>query len=152
MNTELKSSQSDLYEADYYRWIQETLETLKQQNYHQVDWENLLDEIEDMGKSERRSLGSNLTIVLLHLLKWQYQRDRRSQSWETSVVEHRIRIEETLEDSPSLKNHLSEILEKQYQKALRLAATETKLSIEEFPSECPYSIDQILEADLSEFS
>jgi hypothetical protein len=151
MNTELKISQSDLYEADYYLWIQDTLEKLKHQDYSQVDWENLLDEIEDMGRSERRSLGSNLTIVLLHLLKWQYQRDRRSTSWETSIVEHRIRIEEALEDSPSLKSYLAEILDKQYQKAIRLAIAETKLPSKTFPSRCPYSIDQVLEADLSEF-
>lgn len=151
MNTELKVSQSNLYEADYYLWIQDTLEKLKHHNYSQVDWENLLDEIEDMGKSERRSLASNLTIVLLHLLKWEHQRDRRSQSWKSSIVEHRIQIEEALEDSPSLKGYLAEILEKQYQKAVRLAIAETKLPIGEFPRECPYSIAEVLERDMDTF-
>ncbi|MBW4440348.1 MAG: DUF29 domain-containing protein [Plectolyngbya sp. WJT66-NPBG17] len=152
MNTELKISQPDLYEADYYLWIQETLEKLKHQNYEQVDWKNLLDEIEDMGKSERRSLSSNLVIILLHLLKWQYQRDRRSESWRLSIVEHRIRIEEALEDSPSLKGFLAENLEKQYRKSARLASAETGLPIGEFPSECPYSIAEVLESDLSAFN
>ncbi|MBD1823844.1 DUF29 domain-containing protein [Cyanobacteria bacterium FACHB-DQ100] len=151
MKTELKVSQSELYEADYYLWIQDTLEKLKHQNYSQVDWKNLLDEIEDIEKSERRSLSSNLVIVLLHLLKWQYQIDRRSQSWELSIVEHRIRIEEALEDSPSLKSYLTEILEKQYRKATRLASAETGLSIEDFPAKCPYSIAEVLESSLETF-
>ena len=151
MNSELKVSHSDLYTTDYYLWLQDTIEKLKQQNYEQIDWENLIDEIEDMPKSERRSLSSNLVIVLLHLLKWQYQLDRRSQSWKLSIVKHRIRIEETLEDSPSLKGYLVEILEKQYQKAIRLASAETELSIEAFPSECPYSISEVLEDDLTLF-
>ncbi len=77
MDTELKISQLDLYEADYYLWIQDTLEKLQHQNYSQVDWKNLLDEIEDMGKREHRSLESNLVVVLLHVLKWQYQPSRR---------------------------------------------------------------------------
>ncbi|GAP98372.1 DUF29 domain-containing protein [Leptolyngbya sp. NIES-2104] len=152
MNTELKVSQSNLYQTDYQLWIQDTVEKLKHQDYSQVDWENLLDEIEDMGKSERRSLASNLTIVLLHLLKWQYQCDRRSESWRLSIVEHQIRIEEALEDSPSLKRYLEEILEKQYRKAIRLASAETGLPSETFPSKCPYVIDKVLKADLSEFS
>ncbi len=151
MNTELEVSHSNLYETDYYLWLQETIEKLKDQNYEQVDWTNLIDEIEDMPKSERRSLSSNLIIVLLHLLKWQYQPNRRSQSWKLSIVEHQIRIEETLEDSPSLKGYLVEILEKQYQKAVRLASAETGLESETFPSECPYSIAEILESDLSIF-
>ncbi|MER3432404.1 MAG: DUF29 domain-containing protein [Leptolyngbya sp. ERB_1_1] len=149
MNTESKVSQSELYESDYYLWIQDTLEKLKHQNYSQVDWENLLDEIEDMAKSERRSLSSNLVIVLLHLLKWQYQPDHRTGSWKSSIVEHRRRIEEALEDSPSLKRYFAEILDKCYRSAVQQASAETGLAIEHFPSECPYSIDEVLEAELS---
>ncbi|MEW6492607.1 MAG: DUF29 domain-containing protein [Cyanobacteriota bacterium] len=67
-----------LYEVDYLRWIETTVEKLRSQDYADVDWENLIEEIEDLGRSERRSLESNLIVVLLHLLKWQYQRDRRS--------------------------------------------------------------------------
>ena len=152
MNTELKISQSDLYEADYYRWIQETLETLKQRNYHQVDWENLLDEIEDMGKRERLSLESNLIVVLLHLLKWEHQPQNRSGSWKGSIREHRRRITKAIKISPSLKAYPIEILSECYKDAALQASDETGLPVETFPSECPYSIDQVLEADLSEFS
>ncbi|MGG6266351.1 DUF29 domain-containing protein [Leptolyngbya sp. AN03gr2] len=152
MNTELKVSQSDLYEVDYYLWLQDTIEKLKHQNYEQVDWKNLVDEIEDMPKRERRSLESNLVVVLLHLLKWQYQSGRRSGSWSGSIIEHRRRIRKVLRDSPSLKNYLEEVLVECYESAAEQASAETELPIETLPGECPYSIDQILEADLSEFS
>ncbi|MBW4528053.1 MAG: DUF29 domain-containing protein [Phormidium tanganyikae FI6-MK23] len=151
MNTELKISQFDLYEADYYLWLQDTIEKLKHQNYEQVDWENLLDEIEDMPKRERRSLESNLVVVLLHLLKWQYQFSQRSGSWSGSIIEHRRRIRKALRDSPSLKRYLEEVLEECYESAVQQASAETELPIGEFPKECPYSIAEVLEADLSSF-
>jgi Domain of unknown function DUF29 len=152
MNTELKVSQSELYETDYYLWIQETIEKLRHQNYSQVDWTNLLDEIEDMGKRERLSLESNLVVVLLHLLKWKHQPQNRSGSWKGSIREHRRRILKAIKISPSLKAYPSEILAECYEEAVLQASDETGLPIEAFPRECPDSIDQILEADLSEFS
>ncbi|HTL89449.1 MAG TPA: DUF29 domain-containing protein [Leptolyngbya sp.] len=149
MNTELKVSQSELYETDYYLWIQNTLEKLKHQNYAQVDWENLLDEIEDMARNERRSLSSNLVIILLHLLKWQYQPEHRTGSWRSSMLEHRRRLEEALEDSPSLKRYLEEVLGRCYGNAVKQAIAEAGLAIATFPAECPYSIAEVLEAELS---
>ncbi|MBE9010190.1 DUF29 domain-containing protein [Pseudanabaenaceae cyanobacterium LEGE 13415] len=151
MNTELRISQSDLYETDYYLWIQETIEKLKQQNYQQVDWVNLLDEIEDMGKRERLSLESNLVVVLLHLLKWKHQPQNRSGSWKGSIREHRRQILEAIKISPSLKAYPNEILAECYEEAVLQASDETGLPVETFPSECSYSIEQILEADLSTF-
>jgi Domain of unknown function DUF29 len=152
MNTELKVSQSELYEADYYLWLQDTIEKLKDQNYEQVDWVKLLDEIEAMARSERRSLESNLVVILLHLLKWQYQPNRRSTSWKLSVEEHRRRIRKLLRDSPSLKRYLEEVFAECYEDAVKQASIETSIAVEVFAIECPDSIDQILEADLSEFS
>jgi len=149
MNTELKIGQLDLYEADYYLWIQETLEKLKHQNYSQVDWENLLDEIEDMARRERLSLESNLVVVLLHLLKWHHQPQNRSGSWKGSIREHRRRISKAIKVSPSLKAYPGEILAECYQDAVLQASDETGLPIEHFPSECPYSIDEVLESELS---
>lgn len=151
MNTELELDQSDLYNTDYYLWLQDTIEKLKHQNYQHIDWVNLLDEIEAMARSERRSLESNLVVILLHLLKWQYQPDRRSTSWKLSVEEHRRRVRRLLKDSPSLKRYLEEVFEECYEDAIKQANIETSISVEIFPSACPYSIDQILEADLSEF-
>lgn len=89
-----------LYDRDYFAWIEATLRRLQQQDYSSVDWNNLIEEIADMGRSEKRSLESNLIIVLRHLLRWQYQFECRSKSWATSIAEHRRRIRKQLKDSP----------------------------------------------------
>lgn len=138
---------SSLYDADYAAWIDSTLKKLKQQDYSSVDWENLIEEIEDMGRSEKRRLESNLTVVLLHLLKWQYQPERRSRSWNASIVEHRRRVRKDLRDSPSLKPYLVSIRQESYEDAVRSATVETGLPTDTFPAECEYVIAQILDDD-----
>lgn len=82
----LKADYQTLYQTDYLQWIDTTVEKLRHRDYGNVDWENLIEEIEDIGRSERRSLKSNLIVVLVHLLKWQFQPDSRSGSWEGSIV------------------------------------------------------------------
>ena len=98
MTTELEPNRH-LYETDYLKWIETTVKKLQVHDYPNIEWENLIEEIEDMGRSERRSLKSNLIVVLTHLLKWQYQLEFRSGSW-SSIVEYRRRIREALKDSP----------------------------------------------------
>ena len=134
-----------LYEADYLQWIETNLENLRNKDYEQVDWENLLEEIEDMGRSERRGLESNLIIVLLHLLKWQYQPEKRSGSWESSIIEHRRRIKKALKESPSLKLYLTNILDESYTESVKQAKAETQLPLDTFPKECPYQLTSILD-------
>ncbi|CAN1212889.1 DUF29 domain-containing protein [Tumidithrix helvetica PCC 7403] len=129
-----------LYDADYLQWIESTLEKLQNQDYKHIDWENLVEELRDMGKSERRSLESNLIVILLHLLKWQYQPECRSGSWESSAIEHRRRIKKSLQESPSLKPYLTSILTECYAEALKQAKAETGLPIATFPAECPYDL------------
>lgn len=147
MNTELHTHPSNLYEADYLKWIETTIEKLKNHDYGTVDWTNLIEEIEDMGRSERSSLESNLIILLMHLLKWQYQPDIRSGSWKGSIVEHRRRILKALKNSPSLKPYLEEIFDESYGDAIAQAAAETGLPTEQFPDRCPYSVTEILDAN-----
>ncbi|CAN1211534.1 DUF29 domain-containing protein [Tumidithrix helvetica PCC 7403] len=137
--------QSSLYDLDYVRWIENTVEKLRNQNYTHVDWENLIEEVADMGKSERRSLKSNAIVLLVHLLKWQFQPLKRTGSWERSIIEHRRRIGESLQDSPSLKPYLAEIFMECYQEAVLQAKAETGLASESFPSQCPYELQQIME-------
>ncbi|MDJ1173661.1 DUF29 domain-containing protein [Roseofilum capinflatum] len=133
-----------LYEIDYLLWIETTLQQLRDRDYNQVDWQNLLEEIEDMGKSERRSIKSNLTVVLMHLLKWEFQPEFRTGSWSGSITQHRTRILYALEDSPSLKNYLPEVLETAYSRARQEASDETQLSLSRFPVSCPYEIEEVL--------
>ena len=102
MSTELQPSQKSLYEANFVHWVETTVEQLRTQDYASVDWANLIEEIQDMSRRERKSLKSNLVVILLHLLKWQYQPDSRGGSWRGSIREHRRRINDDLKDSPSL--------------------------------------------------
>ena len=134
-----------LYDRDYLLWIETTLQRLRDRDYDHVDWVNLLEEIEDMGKSERRSIKSNLTVVLMHLLKWEFQPQFRTGSWAGSITQHRTRILYALEDSPSLKNYLPEVLEAAYSRARKEASEETKLPLSIFPVDCPYAIEQVLD-------
>ena len=141
----IKISSKNLYEADYFQWLEDTLQKLHQGKYERVDWENLLEEIEAMGRSEKRSLKSNLIVVLLHLLKWQYQPEKRSGSWESSIIEHRRRLKEILKESPSLKAYFSQIIDDSYTESVKQAKAETRLPITIFPQKCPYSLNSIID-------
>lgn len=139
----LKGDHQTLYETDYLQWIETTVERLRSQDYGNVDWENLIEEIDDMGRSESRSLESNLIVVLLHLLKWQYQPELRSGSWEGSMIEHRRRIKKALKESPSLNSYLESIFAESYAEAVKQAKAETSLPLETFPTQCPYQLIEV---------
>ncbi|BAZ52797.1 hypothetical protein NIES4103_54620 [Nostoc sp. NIES-4103] len=139
----LKTHSQALYETDYLQWIETIVEKLQSQDYANVDWENLIEEIADMGRSERRSLKSNLIVILVHLLKWQFQPENRSGSWEGSIIEHRRRVNEGLHDSPSLKSYLESIFAECYAQAVKQAKAETGLTIEFFPILCPYELLEV---------
>lgn len=139
----LKTHSQALYETDYLQWIETIVEKLQSQDYANVDWENLIEEIADMGRSERRSLKSNLIVILVHLLKWQFQPENRSGSWEGSIIEHRRRVNEALHDSPSLKSYLESIFAECYAQAVKQAKAETGLTIEFFPILCPYELLEV---------
>ncbi|MCC5639931.1 DUF29 domain-containing protein [Nostoc sp. CHAB 5844] len=141
----LKTDFRNLYEVDYLQWIETTVEKLRNQDYSSVDWENLIEEIEDMGRSERRSLESNLIVVILHLLKWQFQPEHRSGSWEGSIVEHRRRIKKVIKESPSLKPYLESIFAESYTEAVKQAKAETGLALATFPQECPYNLADVID-------
>ncbi|NER52849.1 MAG: DUF29 domain-containing protein [Symploca sp. SIO1A3] len=147
MSAELQVNQKSLYEADFVRWIETTVEQLRNQNYTCVDWTNLIEEIEDMSRRERKSLKSNLVVIMLHLLKWQYQPECRSGSWRGSIREHRRRINDDLQDSPSLVPYFQEVLAECYVNACKQAADETGLPLEIFPLNCPYTSEQLLNSE-----
>jgi hypothetical protein len=131
------------YDKDFYGWTQEQAALLRAGQLNDLDIENLIEEIETMGRSEKRELESRLTILLLHLLKWKYQEVRRGRSWELSIIEQRLKFQETLDENPGLKPRLDEILVKAYKFATLQASRETKISSSVFPQECPWTFDQI---------
>jgi len=140
----LKSAVTCLYEQDFYLWTQQMAEALQSGQLAQLDLENLAEEIEGLGRSEKRELRSRLQVLLMHLLKWQYQSQKRSHSWQSTITEQRIHLTGLLRDSPSLKPHLEEIFEDCYQDARQMAAIETQLPISQFPPTSPFSIPDTL--------
>lgn len=131
------------YDKDFYGWTQEQAALLRAGRLTDLDIENLIEEIETMGRSEKRELESRLTVLLLHLLKWKYQEVRRGRSWELSIDEQRIQFRKTLKENPGLKSLLDDIQADAYRLAIIQASRETKISKSVFPSECPWSLDQI---------
>ncbi len=133
------------YDADFYGWTQEQAALLKAGRLSELDIDNLLEEVETMGRSEKRELDSRLTVLLLHLLKWQYQPVRRARSWQLTIEGQRINFSETLYENPSLKPQLDTILKKAYKKAILKASQETALDKQIFPGTCPWTLSQILD-------
>ena len=136
-----------LYDTDLYAWANANAQLLRQGNYQQLDVAHLIEEIEDMGKSDQRSLASHLRNLLMHLLKWQYQPHIRSQSWQLSIINARVEIDQLLQDSPSLRGKMPQMLELNYPAARRFASVETLLPIKHFPEVCPYTLENILNQD-----
>jgi hypothetical protein len=136
-----------VYEHDYFQWLVNQVDLLRTGHIDELDLDNLAEEIEDLGKNERRSLESDLVIVLMHLLKWQYQPGRRGNSWRYSILEHRDRLEERLAESPSLKPYLQDVFDKCYRKARISAAKETELDLATFPEESPFSLEEAMDEE-----
>ena len=139
------TSENQLYQQDFYAWTVATAEMLKNKAWDKVDLTNLIEEVEAMGRSEKAALESNLVVVLMHLLKYLYQPERRSTSWINSIVEHRRRIDKALKNSPSLKPYIQEVFLECYQDARVDAAAETGLAEEIFPVEPPFSFAQAID-------
>jgi hypothetical protein len=134
----------NLYDQDFYLWIETISKQLKAGKFAEIDLANLIEEIESMGKSEKRELKSRLIVLLMHLLKWQYQPEKRSESWRSTITEQRICIELLLEDSPSLQPLLIEIFADCYEKARLKASEETGIKLNFFPKESPFTLTETL--------
>jgi hypothetical protein len=141
---------STIYEHDLVLWAKTTAQLLREQRWEAIDLPHLIEEVEDLGKSERSAIGSQMERIMVHLLKWQYQPQRRSDSWLDSINDGRSQIRRKIEDSPSLWNYPEEILEKEYARARREASRQTGLALNTFPESCPFAIDQVLEDWLPE--
>jgi hypothetical protein len=133
-----------LYDQDFYQWTQQQAALLKAGALSQLDIENLTEEIESMGKSQKKELISRLVILLMHMLKWDHQSDRRGRSWLKTIATQRTEIEILLYDNPSLKNELPNTVLKAYRLAVKQASTENGLGIGSFPLNCTYAIEQIM--------
>ncbi|MEA5618102.1 DUF29 domain-containing protein [Cronbergia sp. UHCC 0137] len=132
--------------TDFLLWTQQQAEYLKNGRWTELDVENLVEELETLGRSEQKELGSYLQVLLMHLLKCQYQPERKTKSWDNTISNCRTKIQDCLEDTPSLQRFLadSEWIDKYYRRARRDAAKETQNPIDIFPTECPFTVEQVL--------
>ncbi len=147
MVTELKPTQKTLYDTDYHLWILETVQNLENKDFHSLDLENLIDEVLDLSKRDKRKLQSLLKRLFEHLLKLKYWEDeipRNKQHWRGEIVNFRQQIKYQLEDSPSLKSYLGEIFNQCYQDATVIVYQKSGLPINSLPEIPIASIDQVL--------
>jgi Domain of unknown function DUF29 len=141
------SAKTTLYDRDFYAWSREQAELLRAGELGRADLEHIAAEIESMGKTEKRELVSRLTVLLSHLLKWQFQPEGRGSSWRLSIVNARDEIIDLLDDNPSLRSQIDGIVRKAYVYAHRKAAIETGLVEEVFPSQCPWPFELATDGD-----
>jgi len=135
------------YERDFYTWSIRNAELLRAGKLSEIDVEHIAEEIESMGKSEKRELMSRLAVLLAHLLKWEFQSERRSNSWKYTIKEQRLRLQNLLEESPSLKKSLEDNMNNAYEYAIVIAVGETDLNEKNFPKKCPFSLKEALDKD-----
>jgi hypothetical protein len=139
-------TKSPLYEQDFFAWSRQQAELLRTGKLAQADIEHIAEEIDSMGRTEKRELISRLSVLLLHLLKWRYQPDKRGPSWEASIRVQRNRLADHLDDNPSLKPLLPQALASAYRDAALEAVAETGLPGATFPATCPWTVEQVLDA------
>jgi hypothetical protein len=138
------------YEADFYGWTQEQASLLRTGRLAELDVEHLIEEIESMGRSECRQLTNRFELLLMHLLKWQHQPDRRDidgKSWLRTIREQRRKIPKLIRDNPSLKSLLEDCIRDAYDDARFGTSDETGLPVSVFAEICPYTPEQILDLE-----
>lgn len=145
MNKVFRLSQLTPYESDYARWCAEQGALLRDGRFDALDRENLAEEIESLGRSDRREIESRLKVLLAHLLKWRYQAEGRSGSWHSTIRDQRRGIAKVIKESPSLRTHPAKALKDEYADAISDAVDETGISEDTFPATCPFTIEQILD-------
>jgi hypothetical protein len=134
-----------LYDEDLYIWSCRNAQLLREGRYEEADMANIAEEIESLGKEQVHGLESQLSRLLMHLLKYQFQPARRSRSWRVSIVNARIRITRYLRDNPSLKSRVGELVPDAYRDAVKAASVETGIPAKTFPLESSYTIQQMMD-------
>lgn len=133
------------YQTDFQHWIEEQSALLKGKQFERLDIGHLVEELESMGARDRRELINRLAVLLAHLLKWEYQPERRCASWRLTINEQRRQLALILEDSPSLNAKMPEFLTRAYRNGQQAALEETGFLRSPFPVDCPYHMHQILD-------
>ena len=133
------------YDTDFYAWAQQQAQALRAKDWAALDLDHLAEEVEDLRKTERRAVRSQLRLILSHLLKWVYQPARRGESWRSTIANGRVLVQEDLEDLPSLAPELETLAAWAYPRARRDAAKDTGLPLATFPEVCPWTVEEVLD-------
>jgi hypothetical protein len=132
------------YQDDYHAWALQQAALVKAGRFADLDGRNLAAQLKGLATSEESEIESRLTVLLQHLLKWEFQPDGRTKSWRASILEQRYRINRVIRRSPSLRRHPAMVIDEEYRVARLRAADETGLALNRFPSACPYSVADVL--------
>jgi len=134
-----------LYERDLCLWLEQQAALLREGRFGDLDLANLIEEIEAIARKDKKAVKNNLVVLLTHLLKHQFQPAQRSSSWRSSILEHRRRLRDDFEESPSLRPHAAEVFMRAYADAREQASAETGLPLRGFPKSSPYTLEQTLD-------
>jgi len=145
-DSDTKTRANSLYERDFFSWTQEQARLLRERRFDDLDLDNLVDEVESVGGSEKRELRNRMEVLLTHLLKWKFQPRFRGPSWRRTIRQQRDSIAQIVEDSPSLRAYPSRVMSTAYTGATVSASEETGLAAGIFPEQCPFLLDEILDS------
>jgi hypothetical protein len=136
---------AELYDFDFAEWSRVNAELLRAGRFGEIDLEHVAEEIEDLGTNKRSALYNRFVRLIEHLLKWQFQPERRGTSWKRTMAEQRRRIRKLLDQNPSFLPTLGEVTQDAYRDAARLASITTGVALGDFPQTSPFSIEQLLD-------
>lgn len=145
--TATKPPPNDLYETDFYAWTQEQARLLRERRFTDLDLDNLVDEVQSVGSSEKREIRRRLKILLAHLLKWQLQPGRRGPSWKRTISAQRNELRAIIEDSPSLRACVMDHVTEAHDGAVVMASEETGIAVGVFSGECPFTAAQVMDLE-----
>jgi len=135
------------YDEDWVLWIDAQIRLLSEKRFSELDIANLVEELDSMKNKELRTLKNRLRVLIMHLLKCEFQKSHPQNKWHSTLIEQRERIKDVLQDSPSLRRKLDEFIRSTYSYARKMAAHETLMPLSSFPPENPYTVKQILDHD-----
>lgn len=136
-----------LYDVDFHDWLMEQADAIKRRSANELDWDNLAEEVESLGRSQRASLHSRLKRIVQHVLRWEHQPQRRTYGWKLTIREQRLAVEDLLELSPSLKSSIEDMFPKAYVSGRLAALLETGMDERAIPEEPAFSLAEALEPD-----
>ena len=147
VNDEHKSMNTNLYETDFYRWTFEQAQFLELGKLEGLDLVNLAEEIISLGKQKQQEISNRLGILIGHILKWQYQPEKRTRSWQVTIQLQRAEIQDLLTDNPSLKSYIDMAIQRGFRSGLALVLSETPIKKKDLPAVCPYVFEQLLDTN-----